>query len=756
MRKQDFTILVALSVCLLSTAVSAQFRKGVAIQPGMISKIPQIKISGKWIPSIAGGKIALPSRLNIQAKSNQTTLQIDIPGFTAEDIKGPDGTVYQQLTIPNGGHVAEVGKPELPTVSTFVEVPTGMKVKVTATPVGEPEVIDDILIWPAQNQGTDRTGSPEPKFVKDERAYKIDSFLPVSMVSSSEPHIIRGVSVVNISVIPLQYNAAKKQLKSYSKIAVKVEFTGSPIAQWQQRRQKYATVAFASSFNHVVPSFVGALPKHLIDFDVYIPSIIPKLELLAADYLIICPQGWSETVKPLAAWREANGLLTKIVEINNIPGGASADSIAAYIKNAYEDWVTPPTYVVLIGDANLIPTFYRTTHPDDYEDGKKIGTDLYYSTVDGNDLFPDIALGRIPAANTAEATTMISKIINYEWSPPVGNWTQNVLVASGYQEGRYFHITSNAISNFLRGKGYTTTKVYKGGEYTGTGIQVSNTINNGVFLVTHRDHGDSRHGPSGGSDGWSEPSWNAGQASNLTNGRALPVVFTLNCRTGWFDDETDKDTTDPGGNSLSEALIRNPNGGAVAVVGASRISYSGYNDELARGFMDAIWPDFDPDYSGGAPLGARLGQVLNAGKMWMYDKYVLSDGEGYAWRPIPIRTTTEFEIFHLFGDPAMRMWTSAPGTALSASLVKPLKTTGKLRVTVKSGSTVLRNALVVLQIPGEYRSYRSGKTDSSGVIIFSVPNTEQRFVVTASKWPARPFQEEMEALELKPILVIPK
>lgn len=746
MKKRILVIPVLLLICLLcTTAWGAQLSAGSSIQAGMISKMPQIKLAGKWIPSKPGGQITIPSRLNILAKSNQTTLQVDIPGFASEDIKGPDGVTYQQLTIPNGGHTAELGKPELATVSTYVEVPTGMKVKVTATPVVDAALYDDCLVWPSQKQGTDRTGSPDPKFEKDEGAYRIDAFVPANMVGSSKPGIIRGVSMVNVTIVPMQYNAAKKQLRSYSKMSITVEFTGTPIATWQQRRTKYATPEFAASFKNIIPSYAGSLPKFQANLFPGIAAVIPNLEILAADYLIICPQGWEAAVQPLAAWREANGMLTKIVPVNEIPGGASAQSIANYIKGAYENWSTPPSYLVLVGDANLIPTFYRTVHPDGYESGKMTGTDLYYAAVDGNDMFPDIAYGRLAAGNQAQATMMINKVINYEKNPPAGQWNNKVLVASGYQAGRFFHITSDAIAAFLQGKGYGITKVYKGGSYSGTGAQATAAINSGVFLVTHRDHGDSAHGPYGGSDGWSEPGWYSAQASALTNGGMLPVVFTLNCRTGWFDDETDQDAQDPGGNCLTEALVRNPNGGAVAAIGASRISFSGYNDELARGFMDAIWPDFDPAYSGGAPSsGVRLGQVLNAGKMWMYDKYVLSGGGSYPWEPDPVLTLTEYEIFHLFGDPAMRMWTSSPGPSLSVTMSK-LATGGKIRVIVKAGTAPINNALVVLQLPNSVRSYRKGVTNSSGVAEFTVANADQAFIITASKWPARPFQGQLTA-----------
>jgi len=72
----------------------------------------------------------------------------------------------------------------------------------------------------------------------------------------------------------------------------------------------------------------------------------------------------------------------------NLP--VTATAIQNFIKTAYSTWKQPPTYVLLFGDAEFIPNV--TTHP--YH-GTRTGTDIYYGTVDGNDYFPDISIGRL-------------------------------------------------------------------------------------------------------------------------------------------------------------------------------------------------------------------------------------------------------------------------------------------------------------------------------------------------------------------------
>jgi len=736
--KRTGMMLVVLFLAGCASALAAQPRitQAPVLRSGVTAAVtrPQIRVLGRWVPTLVGtDRIEVPARLAIRSEMSGTSMQVKVPGFSAEDITGPDGLTYRKLSIPNGGLTADVGRPELPTVGTFIEVPAGVQVRVTANAVGVGKTLSDYLVWPAQEPPADRLDLPTPPFAKDAAFYASEGPWPPTMVYATTPGMVRGSSVVHVTVCPFRYNPARRQLTAYGQIDLRVEFVGTPRAGWQERRAKYATPEFAPVLKTVVPTFQA--PTWRAAATLVGPIAVGTVT--GADDLIICPPGWEDTAARLAAWREATGLSTKIVRTSDIAGGAAADSIRAYIKNAYDNWTIVPSYVLLLGDANLIPPFYRTTHPHAVETPYKTGTDLYYATVDGDDLFPDIAVGRLPASDEAQAGMMIDKIIAYEQDPPGGDWFQKALVASGYQSGRYFHVTSDVIADFLAAKGYDVTKVYTGGPYTGTPTQVTAAINGGVFLVTHRDHGDSTHGPIGSSDGWSDPDWGRPQAAALSNGGMQPVVFTLNCRTGWFDDETDQDSHDPGGDSLVEALIRGNGRGAVGVIGATRVSYSGYNDEFAKGLIDGIWPDFDPAYAGGAPAsGARLGQVLNAGKMWMYDKYVLTGGSTYGFSVTPEKTTTQMEIFHLIGDPAMRMWTGTP-QPLAVSLA--LLPGNRVRAHVTSNRRPAPDAIVVIQKPGEVTAWKRGTTDSDGYWEVELTPADQQIMVTATKAGLRPY-----------------
>lgn len=80
-------------------------------------------------------------------------------------------------------------------------------------------------------------------------------------------------------------------------------------------------------------------------------------------------------------------------------------------------------------------------------------------------------------------------------------------------------------------------------------------FNNGSLIVNYTGHGSVEI--------WSNL-FSSYNATALTNGTKLPFVVAMNCLNGYFHDlYTD---------SLGEALLRNPNGGAVSVWASSALT----------------------------------------------------------------------------------------------------------------------------------------------------------------------------------------
>jgi hypothetical protein len=95
---------------------------------------------------------------------------------------------------------------------------------------------------------------------------------------------------------------------------------------------------------------------------------------------------------------------------------------------------------------------------------------------------------------------------------------------------------------------------------------------------------------------------------SLVNARKPFFFFTASCSVGKYDFF---------GEGLGEALLLHSGGGAIAVLSASAIAYSGANSDLNQRFFKAVFPDttiWDPRPVGEAAVAAKNGQggVLNS------------------------------------------------------------------------------------------------------------------------------------------------
>ena len=282
-----------------------------------------------------------------------------------------------------------------------------------------------------------------------------------------------------------------------------------------------------------------------------------------------------------------------------------------------------PSYVTIIGDDKLVPTFTATPGA--------IPSDLQYAMKNDTDELPDVAVARILGNDLAQLDAAIAKIITYETTPPTGAMLNRALVAAQFQdtdgagqvndgqENRTFVQFAETVRNGLAARGVAVDRIYSDDPSTtplkfndgtdlpaslrkptfawnGTGAQVSAAWNEGRFMVVHRDHGWS--------DGWGTPGFTTADVDLLTNGANLPVVLSINCSSGAYDyDDT----------SFAQNALTKVGGGAVGVFGDTRDSPSWHNSQIALGFVDALLPSV---LSGEGPTTKqRTGDALVSGKL---------------------------------------------------------------------------------------------------------------------------------------------
>lgn len=523
--------------------------------------------------------------------------------------------------------------------------------------------------------------------------------------------VYRGREICNVVVNPVQYDAAANKARAYSKITYKVRFV--PKAGARAMAGAPATKPVILPADNMLGNITmnGASAK-AGDMAVKATGVAAGDD--TRDYLIISVDKYAEAVDRFAEWKELLGFRVHKV----LKGSWNSDEVKAEVEKAYAE--NPALYYLLIvGDHDDVPGQYMEHHADD-GDFSVHYTDLYYGCMDGeDDETPDIYRGRLSVSSSEEAATVVDKIIGYEKTPPTdaGFYERGVNcadyldndngVADDYEDRRYVQ-TAEEIRAYMLGQGKDVERVYSTnyeitpkywnrnyfsfGEpipedmlkpafaWDGNEGDIRRAINSGVFYVLHRDHGLV--------DCWENPYFSVKHVDMLQNGDLLPVVFCVNCDNGAFQADC-----------LAERFLRKQGGGAVAVIAASDISYSGYNDALACGLFDAIWPEpgLRPKFPGVNSLGGEtpaptyeLGQILDQAQVRVSETFgspdpsVSSNEKNDSF----CRIVTK-EIYHCFGDPSMQICTEMPAPFSGVSVTR-----GNGCVTVGNGGETARITFV--------------------------------------------------------------
>ena len=179
-------------------------------------------------------------------------------------------------------------------------------------------------------------------------------------------------------------------------------------------------------------------------------------------------------VEELFDWKRRVGYEVNYVSSSNVVN--NKNNLKNYIENAYETWENPPEYVTIIGDAEGsydIPT-WNESWSGYYGEG-----DHPYSQLEGNDQYPEVFLGRISFDTQSHLTTQISKLLNYESSPYMGeNWfTRACLAGDPSTSGISCVITNEHIHEILDLVGFNDVNTIYSGSFPN---QMTSGITEGI------------------------------------------------------------------------------------------------------------------------------------------------------------------------------------------------------------------------------------------------------------------------------------
>jgi hypothetical protein len=346
-----------------------------------------------------------------------------------------------------------------------------------------------------------------------------------------------------------------------------------------------------------------------------------------AEYLVVAPRAFLKVAQPLLDWRRSEGLSVRAVALEEVYsefgfGEPRPEALHEFLAYAYHHWGAPSLrYVVLLGDATYDFKNYLGTGVSNQVPPLMVKTtylwtasDPAYGAVNGDDILPDVAIGRLPAATVDEARVMVEKILAYERAGP-GLSGPVVLVADNPDEAGNFEVDAEEIASSLPAS-RNPRKIYLSqlGRDT-TRSAIVEALDQGASLVSYIGHG--------GIHLWAQENiFQIGQVSSLAPQPRQPLVLTLNCLNGYFHF--------PYFNALGEELLKAEGKGALATFSPSGLSVNGPAHLFHKALVNEVI--MKPHL--------RLGDAVVAAQA-VY-------AESGAFPEL-------LSIYHLLGDPALRL-----------------------------------------------------------------------------------------------------
>jgi hypothetical protein len=597
-------------------------------------------------------------------------------------LSDPDVADYYLWRISGFGHSVVPGEPDVPVRWDSFALPEGCA-SFTVSVLESACVDVPLRLSPARAPQPE--GKESPAVVPDIAPY--EGWFPREVVETGEVRVYRGRSVAEVGVYPVRYDWKNGVVRACSKIVYRVTFGEGGLRSAPEGR-----IAPDDSFldNTTLNGNVGAAGYEMF-------RSAGDTGSAGKDYLILSTPEFEEAVRRLADWKRTLGFGVH----TRLRGDWTPERIKSAVKEVYRS--APSLYYLLIvGDHDDVPAedMARTiVNNKGYAFDYRYVTDYYYGCVDGEgDVLADLYRGRLPVSTAMEAVTVVDKIIRYERNPVRDAAFYDMGLHCAYFEDCFpdgtdgpgdgiedkrFTLTSEEVRNYMLSKGKTVNRVYFAYDYNysetdnyppptfwnkgefawgdsipvelqrpyfawdGDSADIVRYIDEGAFYVLYRGHGTDST--------WVQPHFTGDNILSLANGDRLPVVFSINCETGSFQED----------DCFVEVFLRKKGGGAVAVYAATEKSWPGYNDAMVIGMFDAIWPDPGVDSKLYNFLGmttspsrlretTRLGEILDQGLRRMEETW------GQSWKGNSISTQFTREIFHCFGDPGMRIYTDTP------------------------------------------------------------------------------------------------
>ncbi len=655
------------------------------------------------------GFVVLTGLLLALAASGASSAHLDhTVTFDESDLTTLERDGFDLITLSGCDLTSELGRPQLPVLALTLALPAGARVSELEILKAESvELLARFRPIPAQHPrilpvpGLDIPSHP---FVDpDPSVYLGRQPYPARIAELLSAGRLGNTRLVGVALHPVQFVPTVGKLRFFKSISVRLHYDIVEEDAPRTAHRDQSTVVRVLSDNDATVHLAPDTRR------------LPTQRLEAGDYehvIIIGDTSFEAAFTPLAAWKTAKGVPSRIVPVTWITtvysGDDTPECIRNFIADAHETWGT--MWFLLGGDTDWVPTrraYAMTCEAGAHADEDKIACDMYFADLDGTwnadgddiygeladdvDLYPEVFVGRAPVRTPDETTAFVEKVVSYE-SAPLDDFQLDMLMAAEVLWTDPFTDSGIALNRIDREsvppRYDPITKLYEtlGNE---SAESVIAALNSGTGHFLHSGH--AWYTVMGCGDGY----LNRWDIPELTNADRQPVVYSIGCWPAAFDLPED---------CIAERFLQSPGGGGVAFIGNSRYGWAspgnpgyGYSERFMQEFYRVLF--VEKISSAGAALAAAKAAFVPFSQ----------EENVYRWH--------QYQI-NLLGDPEMPVWTAQPAPLTVAHVESVVPGPSVLHVSVRTSGGPLDGALVCATNGSDV--YERGLTSPDGSISLSV------------------------------------
>jgi hypothetical protein len=575
--------------------------------------------SAAWV-SLGGNQGATVTVL--ESTPQRIAIECRVDGFEQHDIV-VNGQTYAMISLPGEAERLDKGLPELPVVARSLIIPEDRRMELRVTTM---DYVDLHGITPIPSKGNlSRAIDPSTVPFSFSAFYSGAAWYPEQDATQREPYIMRDYRGTTVVMTPIRFQPSTGTLRVATRLLIELVDVGLGGANVLVRHG--ALTAVDASFDEL---YRGHFLNYGAQHDKY--AAVPE----TGSMLVICNDAFAAAMQPFVDWKNQSGVPTTMVLLSQV--GATASQVKTFIADRYNQSSNPKlAFVLLVGDSDQMPSPYTNGG----------SADPTYGLITGSDWYPEIFVGRFSAENVAQVATQVLRSVNYEKEPLLAGdawYARGVGIGSAEGPGDNGERDWQHIDNIrtkLINYGYVgVDSIYDPGA---THEMVTTALEQGRSIINYTGHGSQ--------NSWGTSGFSSSHVYDLHNENMLPFIFSVACVNGKF----------ASGNCFAEAWLRSThNGNPTGAVGT-------YMASINQAWNPPMAAEDEADDLLVQDRARTFGSLCFNGSCGMIDKY---GANGAA----------EFNAWHIFGDPSLRVRTKAPTALVATTLDSILVGTTTLEV----------------------------------------------------------------------------